>query len=177
MGVRVSEEISSKIKWSEQLMQFVLTGRDRLFDFTRYSVVPNVSWGLLNYEADLLCLSKVGVFHEIEIKISKADMVADNKKRHSHNDPLVGRLWFAVPSHLIDKVLPMVPEYAGLVGVKCVQYSDGKVFRTNVVRRPRPKLRNISYRKPTDREIIKFLRLGVLRMWSNKKERMAILNG
>ena len=46
-------------------------------------VVPNVSWGLLNYEADVVSLTPSGYATEVEIKVSKADLLADFKKGHS----------------------------------------------------------------------------------------------
>ena len=43
-------------------------------------IVPNVSWGMLDYEADLLIMNKTGYVTEIEIKRSWSDFLADFKK-------------------------------------------------------------------------------------------------
>lgn len=50
-------------------------------------VIPNVDWGFLNHEADLLILTKANYLVEIEIKRSWIDFMADFKKKHTHNDP------------------------------------------------------------------------------------------
>lgn len=169
-------DISSSIKWTEQRMQFALTSEGQLFDFRRYAVVPNVSWGLLNYEADLLCLSKSGVFHEVEIKISKSDMISDSNKKFYHRDPKIGRLWFAYPMYLVNSVLDLVPEWAGIVGVELFLVKDKFIYKTNTIQRPRPNMRHYETRNPDQREIISFLRLGVIRMWSNRAERQEALD-
>ena len=174
----MSEEMSSSIKWTEKRMQFALTGEGQLFDFRRYSVVPNVSWGLLEYEVDLLCLSRNGVFHDVEIKTSKADMASDLKKRRFHNDHRVGRLWYAYPKYLLDSVIELVPEWAGIVVVAVYLHDKKFKYLSKVVCRPRPKRRPVvnAQRNPTNDEIQKFLQLGVMRMWSNRSERMEALD-
>ena len=43
------------------------------FNLRRNIVVPNVSWGLLSYEADFICCSKSGYLTEVEIKRSWED--------------------------------------------------------------------------------------------------------
>ena len=48
--------------------------------------VPNLSWGLLNHEADLVILTKSGYLTEVEIKRSWEDFKADFKKEHEHKD-------------------------------------------------------------------------------------------
>ena len=49
-------------------------------------VVPNVSWGFFNHECDLISISKSGFATEYEIKVSKSDLKADKKKKHTHDD-------------------------------------------------------------------------------------------
>ena len=53
--------------------------------------VPNLSWGLLNHEADLAIINKSGYLTEVEIKRSFADFMADFKKEHGHKDERVYR--------------------------------------------------------------------------------------
>ena len=163
------------MKWSEERMQYALTTAGSLFDFGRYSVVPNVSWGLgLTHEADLLCLSKSGVFHEVEIKVTMSDLKNDKKKKHGHYSRFIKHLWFAIPETIFDPIVfPTIPEHAGLVVVTCGELYSGKglCYRSEVKRRPRPK-KNPNYvvcEKPSDKRIIQFLRLGVLRMWTDTK--------
>ena len=52
----------------------------RWFDTRRFLVVPNVSWGLMPYECDLLAMASSRYLYEIEIKVSGADIKADLKK-------------------------------------------------------------------------------------------------
>ena len=51
--------------------------------------VPNLSWGLLNHEADLVIVNKTGYLTEVEIKRSWEDFKADFNKKHTHNDERV----------------------------------------------------------------------------------------
>jgi hypothetical protein len=155
------------VKHTEQSMQHALTGARNLFAWSRYAVVPNVSYGLLiRGEADLICASKAGIFHEVEIKVSRSDLKADQKKRYAHEDPRVAYTWFAVPQELESDALELLPERYGLVVVhEDCQHPDTAPLRTKIVRMPQ---KNPKYtRKPTDADMIKLLRLGVMRMWTN----------
>lgn len=67
-------------------------------------VVPNVSWGFLDHEADLLVMSKARLLTEIEIKRSWSDFIADFKKAHDHSHPLIARCYYAVPSSIGQRV-------------------------------------------------------------------------
>jgi len=178
-------------RWTESRMQYALTRKNNLFDFGRYAVVPNIGWGLgLNHEPDLLCLSKTGIFHEVEIKVTMADLKTDKDKWHNHYARFVKHLWFAIPDILdIDKVLNEIPDYAGLVQVSTYyneypynqKYSRQK-YLTHIIRKPRPKLRKGVFTDPKQDTIIKFLRLGVLRMWTDTHrfkhfDRQVILKG
>lgn len=80
-------------------------------------IVPNVSWSFLDYEADLVVLSKNNYATEIEIKISKSDLKKDKDKNHNHCSKYFKYLYFAVPSHLLEFALTEVPEKAGIYEV------------------------------------------------------------
>lgn len=67
--------------------------------------VPNISWGLLNHEADLVVITKSGYLSEIEIKRSWSDFLADFKKGHGHKDERVYKLYYAVPESIAQKVI------------------------------------------------------------------------
>ena len=43
--------------------------------------IPNLSWGMLPYEADLVVINKTGYMREYEIKRSFQDLKADFKKK------------------------------------------------------------------------------------------------
>ncbi len=174
-------------KWTERMMQLALTdSQNGLFSFVRYAVVPNVSYSLLGrHEADLLCLSKAGVFHEVEIKVSKADLKKDVEKRHRHKDPLVSFLWFAVPNPLVEDAKIWVPSNAGIVSVSALQVPARRVYDVrvrdtvlrqaywcpscSVVRRP---VKDKDSKKPEAEQVLKFLRIGIMRMWSQRTAEM-----
>ena len=90
---------------------------------------------VFEWESDYLAKTKAGYWYEVEIKISVADFRNDFKKRDKHtilrDGGLEDRYWmrgfqlhsrpnyfsYCVPEYLVDKVLPLLPDYAGLFGV------------------------------------------------------------
>lgn len=53
------------------------------FGIRQNLIVPNVSWGMNGlHECDVLILSKAGYATEVEIKISKPDLLKDRDKKH-----------------------------------------------------------------------------------------------
>lgn len=73
-------------------------------------VVPNVSWGYLNHEADLLVLSNSNHLTEVEIKRTWADFMADFKKDHTHYDPKLSHFYYAVPFSIAERVFDWLYE-------------------------------------------------------------------
>ena len=67
-------------------------------------IIPNLSWGLLNHEADLAILNKT----EIEIKRSLADLRADFKKDIFHGDEHVYRFWYCLSEKRLLNCLPSI---------------------------------------------------------------------
>lgn len=49
----------------------------QIFPPRRWAVCPNVSWGMLPWEADILALSKNNVIHEVEVKVTASDLKRD----------------------------------------------------------------------------------------------------
>jgi hypothetical protein len=84
----------------------------------RNLIVPNASWGVRLHECDLLSLSKSGYATEIEIKISKSDLLKDKIKKHNHLSNYIKKLYFAVPEKLKEIALKEIPERAGLIIIK-----------------------------------------------------------
>ena len=123
-------------------------------------IVPNVSWGfLLPYVADLLILTKSNYLWEIEIKVSRGDLLRDGKKYHQHDSQKVRELWFAIPKKLeccADKIL----NRAGVFIVHPNGYVT--VHKTPTINRLACKL--------SDKECFKLARLGALRVWTLKKK-------
>lgn len=68
-------------------------------------MIPNLSWGLLDYEADFVVLSKSGYLTEVEIKRSWEDFKADFNKKHKHDADQVYYFYYCVPEKIYDKVI------------------------------------------------------------------------
>jgi hypothetical protein len=165
--------------WTERRMQLALTKKGNLFDFTRYSVVPNVSYSVLyNGEADLLCLSKGNIFHEVEIKISVQDMKNEDKKRRSQYSNVVAYKWIAAPEGIAYKALELgcIPKTWGVVSVSAKWVEDREymyhiepahwVIKTKKLRLPK-RQETITV---SESKIISFYRTGITRMWSKRKD-------
>lgn len=127
------------------------------FDYRRFLVVPNASYGVGLHECDLLALTASGYAHEIEIKISVADLRRDGQKQHHHQSQRVKCLWFAAPAEMREAMLEHVPVEAGIILV-----GDGwpgwEIVRKPTVRR--------GARKFTDAERYALARLGTIRYWT-----------
>ena len=68
-----------------------------MFSVRNDIIIPNLSWGLLNHEADLAIINKTGYLTEIEIKRSLADLRADFKKDVYHCDERVYNFYYCIP--------------------------------------------------------------------------------
>jgi hypothetical protein len=128
-------------------------------------IVPNVSWGLLYHEADILIMTKSGCVYEIEIKVSKSDLIAENKKRHKHQSNIIKSIYFAIPEKLKQHIEYILPN-AGI-------YIIGK---TGTVRLLREAEININYRNLNDMEKYNLARLGTMRIWNLKSRVMVQMN-
>jgi hypothetical protein len=94
---------------------------------------------VFKWESDYLACTRAGYWYEVEIKISLADFKNDfSKKQTKHAILRWGSYWngqhytaarpnyfsYCVPFELVEKVLPLVPPYAGLLCVdknKCLR--------------------------------------------------------
>lgn len=147
-------------------------------------IIPNVSHGFLHYEADLLIVTKAGCLTEVEIKVSKNDLVKlEKKKRHNHDDHRIKYLYFAIP-HVLLCHHQHIPKRAGIMILDWVQEQyrlernalgymdyvrcdDGKwVVRCKVVRKPE---KHSKY-TISDHERYTLARLGALRIWDLKEK-------
>lgn len=136
------------------------------FDYRKNLIVPNVSWGLGLHECDLLVLSKAGYLTEIEIKVSKYDLIADRKKRHEHKTHKVKYLYFAVPHYLIEEGLKYIPENAGLIAVAKSRVRPGQYV---VWVKKEARANSYSY-CVGEKERLKMARLGTMRIWGLKEK-------
>jgi len=119
----------------------------------------------ISHECDLLVLRRSGWAIEVEIKVSKADIRADLKKKHAHESDFLKELWFAVPGELAEN--PHIPERAGIIGVyECKRF--GKPGHgCKVVRKAQ---RNKDARKFSNKQTAQLRRACYYRMWHMKHQ-------
>lgn len=150
-----------------------------VFPWRDYVLVPNVSWGMLPHEADLIAVSESLWLKEVEIKISKADFLADRKKwKHAMaarmgQHHLVSEFYYAMPGSIWQKCKPEdLPEGAGLILVS-PEYRAGDL-RAWVEKKAE---HNPSSRKLNPKEHYQAMRLGYMRYWCRQDAVEALLAG
>lgn len=143
-------------------------------------IVTNIRDGLFIHECDVLVLNGSNYAVEVEIKISKADIKKDLKKKHGHNSNKIRRLFFAIPENLYtEEIIAMIPERAGIfvvtdpAEVKENGY-DGKPM-PSWIELPKCVLKrnakiNKNARAFTLAERATMGRLGVLRYWNIRNQ-------
>jgi len=129
------------------------------FNIRQNLIVPNISWGLFIHECDLLVITKAGYAWEVEIKVSRSDLIKDKEKRHGHFDKRIKDLYFAMPEAM-EKDIEHVPERAGIILVN-------DRLRCKTLRKPQSNKNAIPF---TDKEKFQVARLGALRIWGLKKK-------
>ena len=133
------------------------------FKYTRNIVVENVYWGWgLKYEADLIAISKAGYATEIEIKVSKYDLIKDMEKIKYTlcPDSRITRKYFAIPQELVNTAIKILPPNIGILSVYKKEGHDRYTVET--IRRA---VRNKLARPCTEQEINKLLRLQSIKYW------------
>jgi hypothetical protein len=126
----------------------------RRFGVRQNIIIFNISWGFLNYEADvLICGRYTRLLDEIEIKVSKQDFRADSKKRRHHSSKRTRYFSYAVPWYICDYVKENIEDGVGLYSV------DKKGWLDDIVA---PKKR-CDYRL-TENEQLKLAILGCMRI-------------
>ena len=145
------------------------------FDIRQNLIVPNISWGIANlHECDILSLSKAGYATEVEIKVSKSDLLKDKEKGHGHRHNHIAQLFFAVPKKLEDIALSAIPERAGLFVVEKHRYrvpgfDNVYKFVTGIIM-VRQCERNKNAVKWSEKERYQLARLGTMRILALKKK-------
>lgn len=148
----------------------------KYFNYRQNVIIPNVSWGLDLHECDLLVVRKSLNMVEIEIKISKYDLLKDFKKKHGHYDKKnrIREFYYAMPDILYDKCGDLIPENAGIIICNSkMNYKKNVVIDVNIKRKSKI---NTSARKLTIDEYNKLLRLGCYRIFTLKNKLLKILN-
>lgn len=127
-------------------------------------VVPNVSWGFLDWEADLLVVTQRGRLNEVEIKTSVADFRADAKKDkwlrpviNQRFNETINCFYYAMPLEVYEKVKDEIPEFSGAI----VYYHETK--KSAVTKKPKI---NRAARSLKDSDKVKLARLLGFRYWN-----------
>ena len=148
----------------------------RYFDKRKDLIIPNITWGFHNFkECDLLVCLPSGYLIEVEIKISKSDIIADSKKNHRHNRLYTKALYFAIPEKL-EKFIDLIPEDAGVIKVYEKRINENPTdynYRPTLIREPAV---NKTPMKVTIEDRYNLARLGVMRMWNHKRELLSLKN-
>jgi len=122
-------------------------------------IVTNLR-AITGHECDILILNKNNYATEIEIKISKSDLLADKKKLHGHYSNHIARFYFAVPKKLVDIALCEIPERAGLYSIE--KHKDPKLIKQCK--------RNKSSIRWKEKERIYLMRIGAMRILGLKQK-------
>ncbi len=143
----------------------------KYFGIRQNTIVPNLFWGMFDYELDLCVLSKSGYATEVEIKAARTDLIKDKEKRHGHHNEMIKYLYFAIPYHLL-KDIEHIPERAGILIIEHQEawetygYSRKAFFSCTRFREPK-----MNYnRQWTDTERGSLLRLAAMRTWTLKRQ-------
>ena len=147
----------------------------KYYGVRQHIIVPNISWGLPGmHECDLFIISKAGIATEIEIKISRSDLLADFKKGHNHADRSgrIAYLYFAMPESMYEKCKDLIPIDAGILTCHRPSWDGGKIY----VKEQRKPVRRKNTRKLTTEEQFKIARLGTMRIFSLKEKIIKLQN-
>ena len=143
-------ETSTEIEWAVA----------HYFGYRSHVIVPNITWGMMfPFELDVAIMTNKGYLYEVEIKISRSDIIRDkNKQKWNAGYPIgrIKKLWFAIPEKLVvcDGI---IPKMAGILIVK----NDGTVKE---IRKPE----NNPARPLSIEDQFNFARLGAMRIWPMK---------
>ena len=138
-------------------------------------IVPNISWGLLPFEADVLVVRTTGYCIEVEIKRSFSDYKKDFDKRkwRHYNGGLskyIKEFYYAFPKKLWEKrqadIMEIMPDFAGIIICHTSTYS---IFH----RQAKP---NHKAKPLTEKEMFQVARLGTLRIWRLKSTIIGLIN-
>lgn len=139
--------------------------------------IPNVH--LYSWESDLLSVTRAGLIHDFEIKVTRADFRRELKQYETGNDYVNCKrrrhvamtngaskcpnyFWFAYPAGMIG--VEDVPDFAGAIEVS----DSPKKILYPIVRREAPRLHG---NKLTDRQRDYIVRGLAYRYWDMRRQR------
>ena len=125
-------------------------------------IVPNVHWSFFQHECDLLVITKAGYAWEIEIKVTKSDLIKDKEKwKWNVNENKIKCIYFAIPEKL-EPHIEHIPDQAGIIVVFIDKWDR---VRCKTIRQP--KYVRHPYKFSLE-ERYQVARLGALRLWGLK---------
>ncbi len=146
----------------------------RFFGIRTHIIVPNLSWGLPGmHECDLFIVKKSGYAVEVEIKRTKADLLADFKKKHDHSDIRIREFYYALPEKLLETCTELIPEHAGIISCYKSKWATRNQIYASIIRKA--KIRKDA-RKLTSEEQFKVAKLGTMRIWGLKNKLIKLQN-
>jgi len=98
-------------KWSVKEIEEMIIGDIRFFNIRNDIALPNLSWSLLPYEADLIVLNKSGYVTEFEIKRSFEDLKHDFVKNIYHDSELISKFYYVLPLCIEDKATELFDKH------------------------------------------------------------------
>lgn len=140
------------------VMRLIAKRNDSPFQQKRnWLTIPNVSFGFLRYEADMLVVSRAKYCTEIEVKVSMQDWKADfAKQKHKNIDKRIKYQYYACPLKLAERHTELeLPSGWGVIGV-----DDSKGISIL-----KPATPYASARKINDKELMTLARLVCFRIW------------
>lgn len=123
-------------------------------------------------ECDVAVINKSRYLIGFELKISKADLLADFKKKHNHFCTKVRKMYFVIPEDM-KKYKELIPEEYGIIVVQKGTWDDS-FMKENPVRKTMYRCNKIREAKTnkcekiTDDEYINLCRLASMRYWTQK---------
>lgn len=149
---------------SKQVEYNLVCKRNSPFNFRKYNVVANLSFGFLDYEADLFAMNANGYCTEIEIKISIADLKnefsKDKFKKTGFHSNKIKNFYYAMPTKIYEKVDFELVSYAGV-------YVISETGKVTLKKKASP---NKDAIKMSLEDQLKILRLGNMRYWTRRAE-------
>lgn len=140
----------------------------RRYDVRTHLIVPNVSWGALNHEADVLVVRASGYCLEFEIKRTFADFKKDfdKWKWKAGIGKEIKEFWYVFPAELWHKrendIRPLLPERAGALVIYNGEGLPYSQVRKEAQARP-------GCRPLNESQMFNIARLGTMRIWNLKR--------